>query len=269
MRRGARRLVTDQVSELARSKLKSGLDVSFAQVNLSTAKLLLVSAENQASAGYADLSAAIGLDHTETFTLQDPEMPGELPPGATELVRRAITQRPDMAVLRLQYESDRKFAQAEGDLSRPTISALVAAGGLPARAEENLRGRYLAAGVNVSIPVFNGHLFSARHQEAEYHAQSSAQRLRELQNAVARDVEVALLNANTAWQRVGLTGELLTQARQALDLAQSRYDLGLGSIVELSQAQLNVTSAEIQNSGARYDYQLQRSVLRYQTGTLR
>ncbi len=265
----ARQLVADQVGELARSKMKSGLDVSFAQVNLSEAKLLLASAENQASAAFADLATAIGLDHTQTFTLVDPVMPGGLPPDSKTLVDQALSQRPDVAVLRLRYEADRKFAQAEADLSRPTVMAMAAGGGLPARDQDQLRGRYLAAGVNVNIPVFNGHLFSARRREAEYAAQSTAQRLRDLQNVVARDVEVALLNANTANQRVGLTDELLAQARRALDLAQSRYDLGLGSIVELSQAQLNVTSAEIRSAGARYDYQLQRSVLEYQTGSLR
>ena len=62
---------------------------------------------------------------------------------------------------------------------------------------------------------------------------------------------------------------MLDQATQALDLAQSRYDLGLSSIVELSQAQLNKTSAEIASAGAKYDYQFQRAVLDYQIGALK
>ena len=55
----------------------------------------------------------------------------------------------------------------------------------------------------------------------------------------------------------------------AADLSQTRYDNGLGSIVELSQAQLNVTAAEIANSSALYDYQIQRANLAFQTGALR
>ena len=82
-------------------------------------------------------------------------------------------------------------------------------------------------------------------------------------------MRVAWLNANTALQRLGVTAELLQQATQALDLAQARYDLGLGSIVELSQAQLNKTSAEIVSTSAKYEYQIQRAVLDYQTGALR
>jgi len=52
-------------------------------------------------------------------------------------------------------------------------------------------------------------------------------------------------------------------------LAQSRYDLGLSSIVELSQAQLNLTSAQIESARAKYDYQSLRTVVEYETGVLR
>ena len=69
--------------------------------------------------------------------------------------------------------------------------------------------------------------------------------MRDLQNRVVQEVRIAWLDAKTSYQCLDLTGELLNQAAQALELAQSRYDLGLSSIVELSQAQLNKTSAEI------------------------
>ena len=62
---------------------------------------------------------------------------------------------------------------------------------------------------------------------------------------------------------------MLEQAKQALDLSQSRYELGLTSMIELSQAQLNLTSAQIASAGARYEYQNQRSQLAYQIGALR
>ena len=73
------------------------------------------------------------------------------------------------------------------------------------------------------------------------------------------------LNANTAYQRVSVTQQLLDQASLALDLAQTRYNLGLSSIVELSQAQLQQTQAQISNAQAGYDYRLALAVLRYQT----
>jgi outer membrane protein len=114
--------------------------------------------------------------------------------------------------------------------------------------------------------VFNGKLYNARQKEADIKARASEERLADLSNTVSRDVTVAWLRANTAFQRIALTGQLLDQSRLALELAQTRYDLGLSSIVELTQAQLGQTSAEIASASAKYDYQLQRSVLDYQMG---
>ena len=68
---------------------------------------------------------------------------------------------------------------------------------------------------------------------------------------------------------MNLSNEFLKQAQLSLDLAQTRYDLGLSSIVELGQAQLNLTSAQIASARARYDYQAQRAILNFQTGALK
>ena len=79
---------------------------------------------------------------------------------------------------------------------------------------------------------------------------------------------VALIGAQSAAERMGLSRQLLAQATLALDLAQARYDLGLSSIVELSQAQLARTAAEIHKINARYDYQLQRAILGFHIGEM-
>jgi outer membrane protein len=65
--------------------------------------------------------------------------------------------------------------------------------------------------------------------------------------------------------RVTVSEQLLAQANLALDLAQTRYKLGLSSILELSQAQLQQTQAEIGIAPVEFDYRLALSVLRYQT----
>ncbi len=97
----------------------------------------------------------------------------------------------------------------------------------------------------------------------------SDQRLRDEQERIARDVRVAWAGAITAFQRIDVTAQFLRQAALALDLAQGRYNLGLSSIVELTQSQLNLTQAEIENLSAKYDYQTQNSVLQYTIGNLR
>ena len=118
----------------------------------------------------------------------------------------------------------------------------------------------------MNIPIFNGFLFSARAREADYRTSALQEQVRDLRDRIARDVRMTWLQANTAYQRVSVTGQLLQQANLALDLAQTRYKLGLASIVELSQAQLQQTNAQIGNTNARYDYLSTLSQLRYQEG---
>jgi len=191
-----------------------------------------------------------------------------LPDTVDQLVQEAIQKRPELAGLRLQQSAAERQTQAERALAFPSVSVVGTAGFVPA-GQETVAGRYGALGVNVNIPVFNGGLFKARRSEAELRARAAAQDVSDLSNRVVRDVRVAYLNAMTAYERVGLTTQLLQQAQRSLDLAQSRYDLGLSSIVELSQAQLNLTSAQIASASAKYDYQSQRAMLEFQTGSLR
>jgi outer membrane protein len=261
----ARQLLVDQVTALANSKLKSALDVSFAKVNLSDAQLLLVKAQNDVQGAYAQLSTALGNRDQREFQLVDEPLPSAPPGNVSELVTQALRERPDLNDLRLEQESATQFANAEKDLWRPTVSSLWTAGVTPAHAS-NLGDHYAAGGVNINFPIFNGHLFGARRAEADLKSQAAQEKVRDAENQIARDVRLALLNTNTAYQRLELTAELLSQAAQALELALARYNLGLGSIVELSQAQLNNTAAQIEQSSAKYEYQIQRAVLDYEIG---
>lgn len=261
----SRQTVTDQVSALTNSKLKSDLDLSFANVNLAQAKLLLLDAQNNTKGAMASLSAILGYSSLQEFKLVDGSEPISSPPGnIDQLISEAFAARPELLALQFESQSAEKLHRAEHDLMFPTISALGAVGDTPVRVPQ-LSSWYGAVGVNVQVPVFNGFLYSAKAREADLQAQAARQRLLDLRNRISRDVRTSWLNANTAYSRVSVSQQLLDQTNQALDLAQTRYKLGLGSIVELSQAQLQQTQAEISSAEAGYDYRLALSVLRYQT----
>jgi outer membrane protein len=261
----SRQLLSDQVSALTKSKLRSDLDLSFANVNLAQAKLLYLDALNNDKASMAALSAILGYPTLEAFELVNDTEPLAPPPADVDpLIADAFAKRPEILALEFQSESAEKLHRAEHDLFYPTISALGAFGDSPVR-DDRVYGPYAAAGVNIEIPVFNGFLYSARSREAELRAQATRQRLNDLRNRISRDVRTSWLAASTAFDRVSVSEQLLAQANQALDLAQTRYKLGLSSIVELSQAQLQQTQAEIGSAQAGYQYRLALSVLRYQT----
>ena len=268
----ARQLLVDQVTALAQSKLRSQLDVAFASVDLARAKLMLIRAQDGVQQGFAELTRALGLDRQETYKLNEEPLPPSPPADSAESVAQAVLQRPDLASIRLERDSAYRFARAEHDLSYPTVSLIGVGGFIPYIHQLTAAPtppEYESAAVNVEIPIFNGGLFAARREAARLKARAADQRVRDLEESIARDVRVAWSDSTTAYHQLDVTAELLRQATMALDLAQGRYNLGLSSIVELTQAQLNLTEAEVENLGARYDYQKSYAVLRYSTGMLR
>jgi outer membrane protein len=261
----ARQNVFDQVEALFKSKLRSQLDSSFASVNLAQAKLLVLDAQNNENAALATLSAVLGYPGVQNFQLVEDTAAIAAPPGnVDDLISQALVMRPEILALGFQYQSAQKFQSAEHDLFFPTIGAVGVVGDTPVR-NPLLSTWYGAVGVNIGIPVFNGFLYSARSREASLRAQAAQDRLLDLRNRISRDVRTSWLNANTAYLRVSVTQQLLDQSNLALDLAQTRYNLGLSSIVELSQAQLQQTQAQIGNAQAGYDYRLALAILQYQT----
>ena len=264
-----RQLLVDQVSALTASKLKSDLDLSFAQVNLSQARLLQLDARNNVESSQAALSDVLGFDKATHYQVID-DSSGSLPPlpgDVDKLIQDALDKRPDLQSQRFTIQAAQRFDKAQKDRFLPTISGMAAVGGTPFGSDVYFNPRwYGAAGVNVSIPIFNGFRYSAEEKQAALQISVESERERNLRDQIARDVRAAWLNANTALQRVTVGRELLTQANTALDLAQTRYQLGLSSIVELSQAQLQQAQAAIGDANARAQYGFALATLKFQTG---
>ena len=241
-------------------------------MQVSQAKLLLLQAQEDVQQAQAELGRALGSDQPATYALADEPLPPSPPQAVDDLLTQATINRPELASLRLSRDAANKFAVAEKDLSRPTVTALGVGGFIPLVKQEGstpIPAEYEGLAANVSIPVFNGRLFAARRKAAEERALESDQKLRDEQDRIFRDVRVAWSGALTAYQRIDVTAQFLRQADLAIQLAQGRYDLQLASIVELTQAQLQVTQAQIENSNAKYDYQAQYSLLQYAIGQLR
>src|SRR5215471_16399140 len=268
----ARQLVLDQITTLANNNLRSQLDVSFVDVNVSQAKLLLLTAQNNVQVALADLTRALGSgQQSVTYNLVDEALPQGPPPTPDALVGQALNNRPEIASFRDARDAAEKFFQAESDLERPSMNLIGAMGFLPIinNGGTHIPAAYEGVALNVDIPIFNGHLFSARREAARYKLNEADQRLRDAQERIARDVRAGWANATNAFQRLDVTAQFLRQASLAVDLAKGRYDNGLATIVELTQGQLNVTQAEIENLSATYDYQIQNAALQYSVGLLR
>src|SRR5438093_10070931 len=127
----ARQLLLDQVTTLANNNLKSQLDVSFADVNVSEAKLLLLRAQDTVQSSLADLTRALGSDQQMNYQLMDEPLAQGPPDRPDALVMEALNNRPEIASFRAASQAAMRFAQAEKDLARPSVTVLGAAGFLP------------------------------------------------------------------------------------------------------------------------------------------
>jgi outer membrane protein len=262
-----RKLVVDQTEALQKHGIKSGLDVSIARYDVAESELLLVKSQNDLRAAFAALSAALGSDDEHVFELADEPLPRVPLPDQSEILIAGLRDRPELKALQFERAAAYEFLEAEKSLDRPTVTAIWSAGWIPFR-DPLLRDAYNAAAINISIPIFEGRLFRAREAEAHYRAQAWEQQLKNAVNGLVRDVRIARLNAETAYRRIDLAAQSLERAREALELAQERYRLGLGSMVELRQTLLSVTVAEIENASAKFEFLIQRSVLDYEGGQL-
>lgn len=197
-----RQTTETQVSQMTRNKLKSTLDLSFADVDLSQGKLLQLDAQNNADSAMAALDAILGLDHPVQYNLVEENATVQPPPDdAQPLIQLALQQRPDLQALTYSQQSAQKLARAQHEQMLPTISALGTAGSVPVRSDAYYTNNWWgAAGVNMNIPIFNGFLYSAQAKESALRAEAESERARDLRDQIVRDVRTAWLASNTAWQ---------------------------------------------------------------------
>lgn len=262
-----RHLVAKQLNALAQSELRSTVDVNFAEVLASEADLAVVEAQSVVAQQRSRLATAMGSPQQISAPLADPSAPDSLPPDPDALQTQAQNQRADLSAAEAQQKAAQQFAAAEKRLSYPTLSAAGAAGDIPYH-DRTLKDNYAAAGFNLNVPVFNGGLFAARRAEAQAEASARASDVQELHLEVTEQVRNTWQRANEAYQSLAVEARLVAQTKEALRLAQARYDAGLGSIVELNEAQVNETSAEISAANASYTYLSRRADLDFAAGLL-
>ncbi len=264
---GNRQLILERTEALVKAKLKTELDASLARVSVEQARLLELQADNRLKAAHAELSAALGYKEPHRFMLVEKRMPEWREQPIETLLATALQNRPEVNASRLRREAARKFASAEQSARLPKVT-LQGAFGRTTAGDIKARETYAAAGFNVEVPLFAGGRLKSRAAEASLRSEAEQKTLESVEDRVARDVTLAWLNVRAAQKSIAVTGSLLSSAREAHELAKARYETGVSSIVEFSQAELSRTDAEIQHVNARYEYQIQIATLAFQTGTI-
>jgi outer membrane protein len=260
-----RSLSLRQLTALAQSQLRSTVDVQFAAVLVSEAQLAVYRANSELQAARAQLTAAMGDESDPDYGLRDEALPPPPDNDVTVYINEAFATRPDLKALNLRAQSAHQFALSEKKLSYPTIDLMGTAGDVPEH-DSTLKSQYGAAGININVPVLNGGRYSSEYAEARLQAEATQRDVADLRVLIARDVRTVWAQTRDAYLQIDVAQRLVAQSTEALRLAQARYDSGLGSIVELNEAQLNQTSALITAASAKYDYMTENATLLYTLG---
>ena len=247
--------------EFAKASLEVGrrtrFDVTRAEVDLSNARITKIQADNGVATSRAALSAAIGEPVGDARLEVRPQ--SEAPdPRPEEAVERALRARPELTALDLRQRATEASLDSARSAWFPVLSA---AGQYGWRGRDFPLVRNWQVGATLSWPFLNGGADEARaaEQRSAVEQAQAAHAAEVLQ--VRADVEQAAFAVIESHARRDASQVLVAQAQENLELAEGRYQAGVGSIVELTDAQAALTSARAQQVRAGYDLETARARL--------
>jgi TolC family type I secretion outer membrane protein len=240
-------------------------DVLRSEAELANADQDVIRARNDAALAGATLNNALGRDVTTpvrlayTPELNRPDVPFETAREA------AIRQRPQLAALRETLESTRQEIRARRAENKPQIGL---GAGYDRRNQTGFsQGFAYSAGLTMTFPFFDSGLTRGRVREAQGTLEADRQTLEQARQQVELDIRQAQLDIAEARQRITTSQTELQSAREALRVARVRYQAGVGTNVEVTDAQVAVARAGQNLANAQFDYETAITRLESATGT--
>jgi outer membrane protein TolC len=254
-----------EVQVKAQAGLKPEIDTYIAQAELSRSELHLVDARNSAATAKIALDNAMGLGENAPDYTQPTTWPQSAVSEPVETyLRQAFERRPDLRML----EEDARAAGARiQEYWSDYLPSVGASGGYNLRGQETAPANNLYAGVVVTWPIFNG--FLTDHQVAENKREQDAARhmIEDLRQRIIYQVKRSYLDWQASIDRIHQAELTLEASRVELDLAGKRYENGLGSILELTDAQRRFTEDGAAYVKAQADSAVAKAALDRDTGT--
>ncbi len=242
---------------------KPRFDVTKAEVDLSNAEVNLIRAENSVKLSVVALNNTMGIPDMGPYTVEEDTSPAREPMPFDEAVTVALNRRPDLVALQKQKESAAASVETARKDRLPTLSGSAA---LTYVGTSFPLDHGWTAGVNMTVPLFNGFVTSHRIEEARANAITANANERNLKQAVVMEVEQAYLTLSEAAQRMKSTGVAVKQARENVDLVNERYSAGLAIAAEVTDAVVSLATAEFNDIAARYDYRIARARIQKAVG---
>ncbi|MGA8862490.1 MAG: TolC family protein [Gallionella sp.] len=239
-----------------------------AQTAYSQATLNRITADGNLRNAQGTLANMIGLDANRSVALipaNTAAIPENFEGDISSLIEQARVHRPDLQAAAAQVKAAEANADAVRASGRPTIS-LSASSNRYNYSGINSNGT--SVGINLSVPLFSGFATTYRVRSAEAQVDAKNAQLEQVHLQVALDVWTAYQNLTTATQSLRTSAVLLDSAQQSAQVALGRYKAGVGSILDLLNAQSALASARQQRIQAMFSWNISRATLAQAMGSL-
>ncbi|HVV51647.1 MAG TPA: TolC family protein [Polyangia bacterium] len=266
----------EQIRGFVHAGTRPDIDLAQAVADEANARVQVIRAENGYAIARAQLNQAMGITGDTDYEVADesfPPQPGE-GAGIGPLIDEAIHARPDLAAMDAQIRAQELTRKATRDGYWPTLNLIAGAESEGQSFHKSVTldnfGQVspyggmawnLWGGVQLTWPIFQGFLTRGQVREADAVLDGLRAQHDALVQQVWVAVEQAALGVRGAREALAAAGQALAGAQARLKMADGRYAAGVGSIIELSDAELAATLAGAQEVGAVYDLATARAAL--------
>jgi len=267
----------ERITESNRVGALSRADVYRQQSQVAADELSVINAQNNYDKAKADLLALIGLDVNDDYTIADPSISTEIARSELEssaeqysnfpeLARRALAKRPDY------LGATESVRSAEGGISAarsgyfPSVSAFAGYGFSNRELSRLTENKSINWGLNLRWNLFDGFSTNEALQSAYVQKKNAELSLQQTERNINVEVKKALLDLEAARKAYEVSQKGLVSATEDRKIAEERYNLGAGTLLDLLTANAGLVSAQANKVNAVYDFIIAKRNLEYVIG---
>jgi len=254
-----------QVSALLAAQKAAKVDLLRTEVRLADLRQSLVKEQNGLAIQKRVLANLLGLDYdSERFAIEGKLTFEEQHLDATALVAQALDRGSDYLAARARLEAQARRVDSARAGHLPTVSVLGSYGlRADSLGDEDDTG---SVGLGVTVPLLEGGRVTAKVNEERSALGAAQERLRKLELQISQEVETAVLDVRSSSERVRALDKAIEQAQESLRIERQKYDLGMGSMTDVLDAQTALLQSETSTYRALADFRTALARLDLATG---
>lgn len=231
--------------------IRARIDVARAEANLFQARAQLTAAENDLRVARITLLNRMGIDGPRGFELKDTLATESIPGTLEEWVKTAEAARPDLKALMERERAADLALRAARAGNNPVLTGNGAYG---YSSDEFPLEQTYSVSAQLSVPLFTGFLVRQQVAEARANLESARFAVTDFRRQVRLRIEQTALSLRAAAEQTEARRKEKDASAENLRLATGRYEVGAGDIIEMIDAQVQMTSSDTDLIGALYDY---------------